>query len=143
MIGTEANRDRKFRKYLSVTPVEISQPDGNVRAVVWWGSRLAGHAAVDTVFFTQDKLDEDGWPVRDRASSSYMPPSSPPPRSGAWCGPRASDAAQTTSASSPHRRRRRLDLEPRRCHVPGPQGGMARRPPSPEYSWGVGVTGAA
>ena len=24
------------------------------------------------VFFTQDKLDQDGWPVRDRASSSYI-----------------------------------------------------------------------
>jgi len=24
------------------------------------------------VFFTQDKLDKDGWPVRDRASSSYI-----------------------------------------------------------------------
>jgi hypothetical protein len=24
------------------------------------------------VFFTQDRLDQDGWPVRDRASSSYI-----------------------------------------------------------------------
>ena len=31
------------------------------------------------VFFTQDKLDKDGYPVRDRDSTSSSPPSSPPP----------------------------------------------------------------
>ena len=31
------------------------------------------------VFFTQDKLDQDGWPVRDRVSSSYIATFEPPP----------------------------------------------------------------
>ena len=36
------------------------------------------------VFFTQDKLDADGYPVRDRALPATSQPSSPPPRSGTW-----------------------------------------------------------
>ena len=53
------------------------------------------------VFFTQDKLDDDGYPVRDRASSSYIATFEPAAAFGAWSGPRASAAARTTSASSP------------------------------------------
>jgi hypothetical protein len=53
------------------------------------------------VFFTQDKLDSGDCPVRDRASSRYIAAFEPLPRSPAWCGPRASAAARTTSASSP------------------------------------------
>jgi hypothetical protein len=53
------------------------------------------------VFFTQDKLDQDGYPIRDRASSSYIATFEPPPSSSAWSGPRASAGARTTSASSP------------------------------------------
>ena len=53
------------------------------------------------VFFTQDKLDKTGYPVRDRASSSYIATFEPAAAFGAWSRPRASAAARTTSASSP------------------------------------------
>ena len=53
------------------------------------------------VFFTQDKVNDDGYPVRDSTRPATSPPSSPPPRSSAWSRPKASAAARTTSASSP------------------------------------------
>jgi hypothetical protein len=36
------------------------------------------------VFFTQDKVDDEGYPVRDRSPPASSPPSSPPARSRAW-----------------------------------------------------------
>ena len=54
------------------------------------------------VFFTQDKLDEDGYPVRDRASTSVIATFEPAATfGGPGARPRASAAARTTSASSP------------------------------------------
>ena len=54
------------------------------------------------VFFTQDKLDKDGYPVRGpKTLTATSPPSSPPARSPAWSRPRASAAAPATPASSP------------------------------------------
>ena len=46
------------------------------------------------VFFTQDKLDDDGYPVRDRDSSSYIATFEPAPCSPAWWRQKASAAAR-------------------------------------------------
>ena len=109
------------------------------------------------VFFTQDKLDKDGYPVRDRASTSVIATFEPAadvrePGEGRGHPPRR---GPRPPAHHP-RRRRRLDLGHRHRQVPrgdpdrgplprpraparprpeagvhaaGPQGRMARRPP--------------
>ena len=53
------------------------------------------------VFFTQDKVDDGGYPVRDPDSSTTSPPSSPHTCSPISWRQKASAAARTTSASSP------------------------------------------
>ena len=71
------------------------------------------------VFFNQHTVDKDGYPVRDRASSSYIAtfePASIFARPGQ--GRRDPPRRPARPAADPHRRRRRLDLEPRRRRVP-------------------------
>jgi hypothetical protein len=53
------------------------------------------------VFFTQDKLDSKGYPVRDQDSSSYVATFEPAAMFAAWSRQKASAAAPSTSASSP------------------------------------------
>ena len=53
------------------------------------------------VFFTQNEVDEDGYPVRDRDSSSYVATFEPAAVFGAWWRPRGSAAARAMSGSSP------------------------------------------
>jgi len=50
--------------------------------------------------FTQTRLDEDGRPVRDPDSASYLASFAPPTNSGPWSPPRPAAAAPTTSANS-------------------------------------------
>ena len=109
------------------------------------------------VFFTQDKLDKNGYPVRSRGSESYVATFEPAAAFGNLV--RAEGVrrgADHVPAAHHPRRRRRLDLEHRhrqvpgghpgrgpvprprarprprpqaRVHAPGPERRMARRPP--------------
>ena len=53
------------------------------------------------VFFNQHTLDKDGYPVRDRASSSYIATFEPASVFATWSRPKGSAAAPGTSGSSP------------------------------------------
>ena len=67
------------------------------------------------VFFTQDKLDKDGYPVRDRDSSSYIATFEPASVvRGPGEGRRHPPRRRARPAADHHRRRRRLDLLSRR-----------------------------
>ena len=86
------------------------------------------------VFFTQDEVDEDGYPVRDRDSSSYVATFEPAhvfagPRGGRGHPPRR----RPRPAAHHPRRRRRLDLEHRHRQVPRghPDRGPVPRPRAP------------
>ena len=73
------------------------------------------------VFFTQDKLDDEGYPVRDRDSSSYIATFEP---AAAFAGPGEGRRHPPRRRSRPPahhpRRRRRLDLEHRQ-HASSPK----------------------
>jgi hypothetical protein len=84
------------------------------------------------VFFTQDKTDAKGYPVRDRDSSSYIAtfePASALPGRGRRHPPRR----RARPPDDHPRRQRRLDLEHRRREIPGgyPDRGPVPRPRAP------------
>ena len=79
-----------------MVPVETTRRDGKGE-----DGRTRTREVKLAVFFTQDKLDDKGYPVRNPAPPATSPPSSPRTSSLAWSRPTASAAARTTSASSP------------------------------------------
>ena len=86
------------------------------------------------VFFTQDELDEDGYPVRDRASCSYIATFEPAAVFAApGQGRRHPPRRRPRPPAHRPRRRRRLDLEHRRGQVPRghPDRGPLPRPRAP------------
>ncbi len=83
------------------------------------------------VFFTQDKLDDDGYPVRDRDSSSYIATLEPAGRlRGSGQGRRHPARRGSCPPDDDHRRWRGLDLEYRQQQIPGgdPDRGPLPRP---------------
>ena len=71
------------------------------------------------VFFTQDNVDDDGYPVRDRDSSSYIATFEP---AGVFAGPVEAEGIRCGARPRPAvhdpQRRRRLDLEHRHREIP-------------------------
>jgi hypothetical protein len=70
------------------------------------------------VFFTQDKVDDDGYPVRDRASSSYIATFEPAAAFQHLVRAEGIRRGADHVRQHHHRRRRRLDLEPGRRRLP-------------------------
>ena len=86
------------------------------------------------VFFTQDKLDEDGYPVRDRASTSVIATFEPAAAFGGLVQGRGHPPRRGPRPAVHHpRRRRRLDLGHRHRQVPRghPGRGPVPRPRAP------------
>ena len=86
------------------------------------------------VFFTQNKVDEDGYPVRDRDSSSYVATFEPAHVFAGLVEAEGHPPRRRPRPPAHHpRRRRRLDLEHRRRQVPRghPDRGPVPRPRAP------------
>ena len=89
---------RRHRRHRRAHDLEGDRRAGTARAKT---AAPAPARSSSACFFTQDKLDEDGYPVRDRDSSSLHRHLRTRQRVRRPGGPRASAAAPTTSGSSP------------------------------------------
>ena len=70
------------------------------------------------VFFTQDKVDDEGFPIRDRGSSSYIATFEPAAVFGGLVKAEGTRRGATRPPAHDPRRRRGLDLEHRHREIP-------------------------